>query len=295
MIGFGTNMAFRRKRAFRKSWPRRARLARRRKTWIESQNIDPCDPVVLEHCQPLDGCCTDIVRIEIIGNQTLQDQFSDRASVVRVFGDLWFQPYMGTLTSVVDLAAWVVYLNAVQRFLGIRKGEITSQAPELPTLDIWDSAFSDLSEGRWFKTWQQFLNPQQFQDISLGNNEDSGFSLHLPVATNDTHTFVVPGTPACNSLASGTGNVCIETETDIDCFECGQSLDIGQINFSQSSAKIAPAWHVHIDFKKRIPLRENEGLYLVYNQRHYQSAGQPAAQDSFTGIYGNLRALIEMG
>lgn len=284
------------KKSYRyKSRPRRrgAPLARKRKTW-EQFNIDPCNPVLLEHCFLTEACCTDVARIELLGNTALQAQFSDRCSVVRVLGDLWFTPTFGSINSPQDILDWIIYLNYVQEFLGLRRGEITSQQPQLPSLDIWAPTFDDLSEGQWFKTWQRLTDGQHQTEFGAFTSLASGWTTTAPVRTSDTHTYIVPGTPSCNIFASGGGDLCIETTTEDDCVDCGQSLDAGQISFSTGSGRLVAPWHVHIDVKKRIPLRENQGLYLVYNSRHF--AGAPPVQaDSYTAIRGNVRTLIEMG
>jgi len=287
-------MAFRKRSKFRKR-PFRAKLARRRKTW-QQFNIDPCNPVILEHCVPEDGCCTDKAALELLGNQQLQDLYSDRASVVRVLGDLWFCPNMGTITAPIDIREWLGWLGDAEHFLGLRRGEITSQQPTMPLADIWDNAFDDLSEAQWMKTWQHLdraLNNFEYNDATT---LASTFGWQFPVSQADTHTFVVPGTTGCNNFASGTGNICIET-TDVgefECVSCDQGFDQGAINFTGVKLAAPRMWHVHLDVKKRIPLRENQGLYLVYNLRHY-SAAPPPAEDSFTSIFGNVRTLIEMG
>lgn len=283
--------------AFRKRFPKRRffrtkNLARKRRTWAQL-SIDPCAAVELPHCLPIDGCCTDIARLELLGNQQLQDLYSDRCSVVRILGDLWFAQNMGTVTGVADITAWLAYLNASQEFIGLRKGEITSQQPIPPSLDVWDTAFDDLSEGKWFKTWQRFSDAASNITFGQGANNSSAFSIFVPVATNDTHTFIVPGTTACNALAGGTGDICIETDTDIDCVECPQSITPDQIQWNTASATLIRPWHVHFDVKKKISMRENEVLYLNYNLRHY--GGQPPFADSFSTIFGNVRTLIEMG
>jgi len=284
-------MAFRRKtRRFKR--PFRAKLARRRKTWYQF-NLDPCNPLILEHCPADDGCCTDKAAIELLGNQQLQDLFSDRASVVRVLGDLWFVDNMGTITSPGDIRAWLQYLGSKQEFLGLRRGEITSQAPTMPLSDIWDTNFDDLSEGQWFKTWQNFHTA--FSDFGVGDMSSlaSGWSMFFPVRGSDVHTHIA-SVESCNPLTSGTGDICIETDFEDDCLECGQALNQGQVNFTQTSLDAPRPWHVHLDVKKRISLRENQGLYLLYNLRHWLTP-PPLSADSFTAIYGNVRLLIEMG
>jgi len=255
--------------------------------------IDPCEPVLLDHCYPNDGCCTDKAGIELLGNLTLQGSFSDRAVVRRVLGDLWFVPRMGTITSPADIETWMVWLNQAEEFLGLRIGEVNSQTPNgAPLFDIWNPAYEDLSEGQWKKTWQRFLDGNGVS-LGLGINGDISIDLNMPASDVHTTGSTIPGAKSCSTLASGSGSICIDTS--IDCEACPQGFTAGAINWSSSSSRFPPAWHVHLDVKKRLSLRENQVLYLVYNLRHYDQGSTLPANDSFTAIYGNVRCLVEMG
>jgi len=255
-------------------------------------NIDPCSPVELDHCSPNDGCCTDKAGLELVGQTTLQDKFGDRCTVRRVLGDLWFAPRLGTVTSPADITNWLLYLSEKQEFLGLRVGEVNSQsvATGAPLFDIWDTSFDDLSEGQWKKTWQHFTELQN--SFGAGSNDAWSFDLNLPVADVHTTGSTIPGAKACSSLASGSGQICIDST--IDCEACPQGINANSLTYSFSEARSPAPWHVHIDVKKALSLRENQILYLVYNLRHY-SPFPPPALDSFTSIYGNIRCLIEMG
>jgi len=264
-------------------------MARKRRTWIQ-MNIDPCEPIELDHCVNNDGCCTNKAGLELVGQTTLQDKFSDRCSVRRILGDLWFQPRLGTVTGVADIVPWLQYLSEVQEFLGLRVGEVNSQSATAPLYDIWDPAFDDLSEGQWKKTWQRYNELANV--FGSGANNALSFDLNLPASDVHTTGSTIPGAKSCSTLASGSGSICIDTS--IDCETCPQGIDANAITYTYAQASSPRAWHVHIDFKRRIPLRENQVLYLVYNSRHYMPTSPPA-DDSFTSIYGNVRTLIEMG
>lgn len=262
-------------------------LARKRRTWVQ-MNIDPCDPVELDHCAPNDGCCTDKAGLELVGQTTLQTQFGDRCNVRRILGDLWFAPRLGTVTSPGQIPAWLLYLSAKQEFLGLRIGEVSSQVATAPLFDIWDPGFDDLSEGQWKKTWQHFTDP--VTEFTAGANDAWSFDLNIPASDVHTTGSTIPGAKACSSLASGSGQICIDTS--IDCEACPQGINANALTYTSSTARSPSPWHVHIDHRRRISLRENQVLYLIYNLRHSQN---PPDTDSFTGIYGNLRMLIEMG
>lgn len=281
-------MAFR-KRTRRFSRRFRAPVARKRRTWVQALNIDPCQFLELDHCQPNDGCCTDKAGIELLGQTTLQDQFSDRAVVRRVLGDLWFSQNAGTITSAEDVMSWNLWLAQVQQFLGLRVGEVNSQNVTAPLYDVWATNFDDLAEGQWKKTWQHMGDARA--QISLGANLASSFDLNIPASDVHTTGSTIPGAKACSSLASGSGQICIDTS--IDCQACPQGLNANAINWSTAQSFTPASWHVHVDVRRRIPLRENQLLYMIYNERHF--GGQAPFADSFTAIRGNIRCLVEMG
>lgn len=85
-------MAFRRnykrgKRPF--GYRRRAPLARVKRTWVQSLLLDPCDPQTIPLCVDVEApCCTTRWEQVILDNAVLQSQFSDRARVVRIVGDV---------------------------------------------------------------------------------------------------------------------------------------------------------------------------------------------------------------
>lgn len=241
-------------------------------------------------CERIEGCCTELSKIILLSNQELQDLYSDRATVVRLLGDLWFYPNNGSISSIPDLLGWEAYVSQAQCFLGLRSGEISSQ-DQTATFDIWDQAHDDLSEGRWRKTWQHLftLTPQ----FMAGVNQDSSFDLNLPVGDTHTTGSTIPGAKACSSLASGSGQICIDT--DIECEACPQGITAGQIQFSSTGGRHPGPWHVHLDVRKRFPMRENQELYLMFNARHYATSAPTNVEEGFWSIYGNVRILTEMG
>lgn len=277
------------RRPFRKRGPG---VARKRRNWSQFF-IDPCAPLSVPQCQAEDGCCDELVKLVLLSNQELQDLYSDRCTVVRLLGDLWFQPIFGTVTSAEDIRSWNLYLASRQSFLGLRKGEISS-IDQTASFNVFDtSAHDDLSEGRWRKTWQFFDNPSHQTHFDLGSNLASSFDLNIPASDVHTTGSTIPGAKACSSLASGSGQICIDTS--IDCQACPQGINQGSINWTSGGATGPRAWHVHLDVKKRWPMRENEELYMMYNNRSYNPNVSPNAADSETLIYGNVRVLTEMG
>jgi len=268
-------------------------VARKRRNWSQF-SIDPCDPLVVPQCELNDVlCCTELAKFVLLSNQELQDLYSDRCTVVRLLGDLWFQPVFGTVTSPADVRAWMSYLGDRQSFLGLRSGEISS-IDASASFDIFDTTnHDDLSEGRWRKTWQMWDSAMQRFEQNDGTNLDSSFDLNLPVADVHTTGSTIPGAKSCSSLTSGSGFICIDSS--IDCEACPQGINTGSINWSGTNIKGPRPWHVHLDVKKRFPMRENQELYLMYNNRSYSPTLSPNSIDSETRVYGNVRVLTEMG
>jgi len=270
----------------------RSKLARKRRTWMQF-NIDPCEPLEVPFCTPNDGCCTEQAKVVLLSNQELEDLYSDRCSVVRLLGDLWFFPRPGTITSQENLQEWIQYMQAYQAFVGLRRGEI-SDVDSTASFDIWAQNFDSLSEAQWMRTWQH-VSHENFEQM-VGNNLASGWTGTFPVRGSDTHTTFAGTNPeACSVLTSGTGNICIQTDMEDDCLDCGQALDLGQIGMASATARYPSAWHIHIDVKKKIAMRENQELYLMVNFRHFGQAGALPVDEGFWQIRGNVRPLIEMG
>ena len=164
-----------RKRRFKRSF-RRARgapLARKRRTWIQSVLLDPCEPEQVAICNPDDAaCCTTRFVQVIVENSVLQERFSDRATVRRILGNLQviFDPDLEGAPTVDDqytrLAAAYGSL-----FVQLIKRPINSNGDaELPP-EIWNSTsvIEAYSESRALKTWwHHWFFDGQFQPVDWG-------------------------------------------------------------------------------------------------------------------------------
>ena len=284
-------MAFRRIRRIRKgrTFRRGPPLARVRRTWFESLNIDPCEALVVPFCTPNDGCCTTLWKMVLLDKLALESQFNDRASVKRILGDLWLtvDPSLQNATSFGDQFNRLSQAFA-HMFIGLRRGE-QDQTDTTLSPDIWANA-DMLADGQWMKTWQHIWNPFDQYVLHTGTNSAPiNVNLNIPVGTDDTHTHIL-GVELCNTLSAGSGDICIETDHSVDCVPCPQEFPAAAFNWATNDIGTPRLWHVHFDIRKSIPMRENQELYMMFNGR---------SQTQFTDfnflMYGNFRTLVQMG
>jgi len=284
--------------AFRKRFPRRrfnrrfrAPLARKRKTWVTSLRSG-CNYLSIEYNPPVESCSMQFKAV-LLDNALLEGGFSDRATVKRILGDFWFtpQPDFGNYTTpelmYSDLANFgnhFVHVGLLKKGLG-RDSTGTLQTPNFfPINDDFD-----YSEAQWLKTWQHLWQPQDQTSFIL-QNVANGAAGRFPVGTDDTHTYLVPGTAACNELATGSGFICIETEHSVDCEECPQPFGLATESIEVA---IPQKWHVHLDIKKSIPMREDDELYLHFDWAGGIGSGGTPIVPWHTSMYFDIKTLVE--
>jgi len=241
-----------RRRPFRrrKSFSRKRPLARVRRTWLTSMNALVCDPVEV----PLGPCgeapAPQKGRIILVDNSVLESSFSDRASVKRIVGDLWFFPtYDGTdpFTCLESLTAAGSFFP--QMFMGLRKLQTNANGDVL-SADPMVSDF-DFSEAEWLRTWQHTWFPR------LSTKYVFPYTVHScgVAICPDVHTAGLLD----NDFVDGTGTINIETDCgDPESVSCTAEQD----DRCEAIAKYPDPWHVHFDIKKSIALREWEELGL---------------------------------
>lgn len=285
-------MAFRRSRNrnFRSGRPRRAPLARKRRTWVSAIRSG-CEYLTVMWDPPVESCSQQVKWV-LLDNALLESGFSDRATVRRIIGDLWItpQPDYGIFATPEALYTELsVFGNAFIHMGLLRKplGRDSFGALGTPNYIPIASDF-DHSEAEWLKTWQHLWQPVDGANFHIANVAN-GAAGRFPVGTDDTHTYLVPGTPACNELATGSGFICIETEHSVDCEECPQPFGLESETLDVALPK---KWHVHLDVKKRIPMREDQELYLHLDWN--QGLGSaPTANNWMLNLYGSVKLLLE--
>lgn len=279
-------MAFRRtsRRTFRRRPFRRGRpLARVRRTWDTTLNTTQCCvlDVTINPCG--EGCenATDW-KLVILDNAELQSRFSDQARVARVLGDLWFAPTMTTPPADLgDIIQAISSLGYWSFFAGIRKEQVDNTGSVLPVFPLAND--HDFSESQWLKTWnyEQYNSSGQ---LLASTQLPAGSQLNLPVQCGDVHTTGAPD----NILSSGSGTIDIETDcTTPNCFGCAQP-ELFTVN---PSTRVIPSLlHLHVDFKRKVSLRENEQLSLQ------MAAAFPFVDPAIGPVmqwFGRMKTLLE--
>ena len=285
-------MAFKRFRAKRGRTFRRHRapLARKRRTWITSLRTG-CTPLIVPW-DPGQESCAVLSKFILVDNALLESGFSDRATVRRILGDLWFIPtyeFTGQYQDdYVQLsgAYWATHLGLLRKPLG---RATTSSALQTPVY-IPSQVDFDYSEAEWLKTWQHQWWPAQGQALELVV-QPAGSHVIGVSQCNDVHTTGLPD----NSFVDGTGTINIETDCMTPtCFDC--EVTNSNVIQTNASAKIPDPWHVHFDIQKRIPMREDQELYLMLDWHLYTVPAQPLANPGWNmAVTGGIKTVIEMG
>lgn len=294
-------MPFRRgfKRRFRRGgFRRRTPLARVRRTWMLSQNL-PCTWQELDFVPQTDvDCSHTLVYLSLVGNDDIQEKFSDRCTVKRIVGEFMFQPD----PQASQFSTFQDYLAAVASFqpyarIGLVRQVLTSdqaaaKAPPDPLSPMDDY---DLPEGQWKRVWDHYWPTNV--GLRLGETQLNQVQLNFAVRNCDN----VQTTGATdNDFVDGTGTINIETDCgDVSCFPCDQG-DFTANDFSSTLSTHAP-WRFRFDIKKSIPLRENQtlGFWLGFTSMLGFNAVQSGWADGTwawnMSWAGHARTLIQMG
>lgn len=274
-------MAFRRRfrRPFRRTFRRRTPLAHVRRTWVTALLPTVCDftEFALVPCGELSNSSAQ-TRFILLTNSVLEAQFSDRARVVRIVGDLVFQPtWDGTVAGDCTgdfLAALTAYGQA---HMGLRRYEKNAAGFAL-TVDPLGNT-QDYSEAQWLRTWQHFWIPNAEVNFAASHTTKSCAVAICP----DVHTTGAPD----NIFTEGTGTIDIETDCSVyGPVECSATQDATCIE----SVKFPVPWHFKIDMKKRIPLREDQELALELEVMwpNTNTLVNPRVQ-----VFGGIKLLLE--
>jgi len=273
-------MVGRRKRTFR---PRGRPLARVRRSWVTNIRASWCNPYQFQLQACSEGRSATSLIFQIVNQTILQDEFSDSAAVKRVVGDLFFQPfYDNPPPALTDVIAAEYALTAYQAFAGLRKRQVNAAGETIAVHPLDDD--EDYGDARWLRTWHHLNYPGSYVEAGIGTT-----SGQYPVIRPDVHTYVVPGTPACNTLATGSGTICIETENTLDCEACDSSHTSSILAITQ-----ARPWHFHMDIKRKrgMYLKENEELVLQVDLAFPfltpWMANEPSMQ-----AFGGIKALLQ--
>lgn len=299
-------MAFRSKfrRPFRSKFRRRTPLARVRRTWVSSFNRSICapidvacttvSPVITDPPQPELQCCSTGFTLVLVDQAVLDSQFSDRLTIKRVVGDLWIQPVMTATAENPDCNVLLGQFASGfhQAFVGLRRYQkdplgVTGENPYIPRPLSGATSLErdyDLSESQWRKTWQHSWTPD---DGFISTNGGGTFNMSFPVSCQDTHTSGALD----NDFVDGTGTINIVTDCNPpDCVPCPQ--DLSTLALCGTSSRSPRPWHLHIDVRKSIPLREDQEAAIQ------GECVFPFASANYIGelvMWGNLRTLVQMG
>jgi len=275
-------VAFRRKfrrfsrgRSFRRGPP----VARVRRTWVTALLPTVCDflEFALQPCGELHTGSAQ-TRFVLLPNSQLESQFSDRARVVRIVGDLIFQPTWDATVAGDCTGDFLAGLTGYgQAFMGLRKYEKNAAGFAL-TVDPLGNT-TDYSEAQWLRTWQHFWVPRA--DVQFAASHTTK-SCAIGICA-DTHTTGAPD----NILTDGTGTIDIETDCTVyGPVECTATQDPACVE----TVGFPSVWHQRFDMKKRIPLREDQELAL---EAEFMWPNAATLVNPRIQVFGGIKLLLE--
>jgi len=308
-------MAFRkrfsrvRRRPFRRGQP----LARKRVNWFNSYDNNLCSdldsfPPCEDQLNDLEqfDCCTSLAMLTLVNNSTLQQDYSDRARVVRMIGQLWlgldltaainsfgFNILGHNPVTTLEIAQitnlYLSFFNCYMR-VGLWKTQIGKD-------DAGNDLFVGLNpmtdftytEGQWKHVWEHAWTPNRTDGFG-----QTGPGFFVPSGC----CSVVTGEYSAPDILDGTTVPLTETALDIqtECQPCaGTAPNDGQVSGVQFGFRYPTAWHLSWDRKFKIPMRENERLMLSIGWRAFPSS--PTAQAFIAQptlkVFGGIRTLLQ--
>lgn len=275
-------------------------VARKRRNWI---TIYDDSSLCTRRCIPVVGCQDEPGFVEIIPNTSLQSLFGDDVSVVRLVGDILWQPKIAE-PNICSSASYFAWVNQIARSwynmrIGLMKTEVNvASLPDGPVFD--PLAAFDWSDGPWLKRWNHWWLPKLGGElVTIPENGLYGVCSSVTKASVNVPGWV---------LATGSGNWAGYTEPEIttDCLPVFAPSEIGCApQYTAHKAWEPPVWRQQVNIRKKIRLRENDQLQMFWNFVELQNGESCSGSDCFPqdGTLGvcqlyaalNFRALIEYG
>jgi len=307
-------MAFRKRfsRGRRSSFRKRGQpLARKRVNWFKSYDNSLCQgPDLFPGCdgtQELEGpCCTNLAMLTLINNATLEAEYSDRARVVRMIGQLWLGlDFSQALTDFRNNLAlpntqlgnaqattlFMSYMTAYMR-VGLWKTQIGKDDFGAP-LFVGLNPMTDFTytEGQWKHVWEHAWNPSRTDRLS-----QTGAGFFSPAAC--CPTLITPY--SAPDILDGTTVPLTETTEEWECQPCAGAAPVdGSALASDFEVKFPSRWHLAWDRKFKIPLRENEqlmlsiGWYANPSTQAQPFGGSSAITQPTLEVFGGIRTLLQ--
>jgi len=274
----------------RRSFPTRSRFARRKTQWVVGLNTE-CN---FQQFAPGDFCPNG-GNIALLTNDEVRKEFEDALIVRRVLGDLYFQILPAAAgTDCADLINGLA--NQTYLRLGLKKSEVSQTLAGVPVAfnplktGTAQDDLGDFEDGRWIKQWEHLFSgnvqimQQQFPHQKVWKPE-------IFDCVTDQPTCVTS-----EALTSGDGHTWGTTvnhdpiKLDGECVDCDpEGLQDSKCQFSATGASV---WHLHIDYKRPIRLRDNNTLdfWLGFETLSLTGTRQPQAT---LVLAGGIRMLVE--
>lgn len=275
----------------RRSFARASRKFARKKTqWVLGLNTE-CNIQVF---QPQDACPNG-ANIALLTNQQVRADFEDALIVRRVLADLYFQVFPAPASpdcgDIITAFADVTYLR-----LGLKRSEVSQTLSGFPIAfnplrtGLTAEDMGDFQDGKWIKQWEHLFE---------GEAGVEQMTFPRPKVWKPQIFDCVTDQPTCitsEALTSGDGHTWGTTvnhdpiKLDGECVDCDP--DGVQSTQCQFWATVPRVWHLHIDYKRPIRLRENNTLDFWLG---WETLGNGGARNPqvLLGLAGGVRMLVE--
>jgi len=283
---------------FKRRFPRRRttfaranrKFARKKTQWVLGLNTE-CNIQVF---QP-GGDCPNGGNIALLTNQQVRADFEDALIVRRILGDLYFEVFPSPTTpdcqDIVQAFADATYMR-----IGLKRSEVSQTLSGFPIafnpLRTGTTAedLGDFQDGKWIKQWEHvFLG-----DAGVMNQSFPKVKVWKPQIFD-----CVTDEPTCvtsEALTSGDGHTWGTTvnhdpiKLDGECVDCDP--DNVESTKCQFYATVPKMWHLHIDYKRPIRLKENNTLDFWLGWETL-GLGFGRLSQVTLGMAGGIRMLIE--
>lgn len=272
----------------------RSRFARKKTQWAVGLNTE-CNFQVME---PGDDCPNG-ANIALLTNQQVRADFEDALIVRRVLGDLYFQVLpnadpAGGIIGILNAFAAQTYMR-----IGLKRSEVSQTLAGFPVAvnpmrtGVTAEDLGDFEDGKWIKQWEHLFS---------GNVSTADMNFPRPKVWKPLIVDCAGGIPDCvqpNAIASGGGYTWTHAiggtnggiKLDGECVDCDP--DGIQANQGSFYAQAANIWHLHIDYKKPIRLKDNNCLDFWIGWETLNISGPSRQRQQPLVMAGGIRMLIE--
>lgn len=274
----------------RRSWNRSgssklltARSANRKFAKRKVEWVVPFSASCGQFCATPGDVCPNGGSIVLLTNAELIGKFEDATRIVKIEGDLFFQPTLPNADDCVTLTDRIGRMATYFR-MGLKKSQVTQLGGGIPQAynplksGATPEDLSDYADGKWLKLWPAHL----FQPrLTIGYQQN-------PVTCCPDVTG--SGGSTINTLELGSGNIDTHMSISTECLPCGG--DQPPLCVVQATA---PGYHhIRVAYNRPLRMTGDDSLALYFGWESQEFCGETARHDQVNMQFtGQIRMLIE--